>query len=176
MELSQKQEITEQLRAELGNAASVLITDLTGVPVEKSNELRSRFRARGVRYQVAKNTLVKRAVAGTPAEAMGSLLVGPSALAWHPEEPALPAQIFREFAREYDKLALKGGYVDGDIYKGDEALKLADLPSKDQLRAQLLGLIKQVPGKFLALLETPHRQMLAVLTNYQKKLEEKQSA
>lgn len=172
MELSQKQQITEQLRQDLAGAASVMLTDFTGIPIEKMDLLRSQFRAKGVRYQVAKNTLIKRAIADTPAVAMEPLLQGPTALAWHTEEPALPARILKDFLKEYDKLELKGGYIDGELFEGGEALKMADLPSKDQLRAQLLGLVKAVPGKFLALLNTPHRQMLAVLTNYQKKQEE----
>ncbi len=172
MLLSQKQEAVEELRTELGGAASILLTNMTGVPVEKVNELRSLFRAKGVNYKVAKNTLVKRALADTPAEAMNELLVGPTALAWHDEEPAVPAKILKDFLKDYKKLEVKGGYIDGDIMKGDAALALADMPSKDQLRAQILGLVKLVPGKFLSLMQTPQRQFLGVLSAYKTKLEE----
>ncbi len=170
---AEKEQIVADLTTELGGAASILLTDLSGMDVETMNGLRAEFRKAGVKYQVAKNTLVKLAVKGTPAEAMGEMLAGPTALAWHPEEPSLPAKIVKDFLKDNKNFTVKGGYIDGDAIPGEDAVKtLADMPSKDQLRAQLLGLIKQVPGKFLALLITPQRQFLAVLKAYEDKLKE----
>lgn len=176
MNRTEKEQIIEDLRGELGSAASILITDLSGVEVNTINELRSQLRAKGVKYRVAKNSLIKRAIAGTDAEAMAPLLVGPTALAWHDEEPAVAAKIVKDFVKDAKNFDVKGGYIDGDIMKGEEALKMADLPSKDQLRAQVLGLVKMVPGKFLALMETAPRKFYAVLEAYKAKQEEEGEA
>lgn len=177
MNRTEKEQAVEELRAELPSAASILITDLSGIDVETLNGLRSAFRQRGVNYKVAKNTLIKIAVKDTDAEAMSPLLVGPTALAWHNEEPSIPAKVLKDFVKENPKFGeafkIKGGYIDGDAINGPDAVKvLADLPSKDELRARLLGTIKMVPGKFLALLETPPRKFLAVLKAYEEKQKE----
>ena len=177
MNRTEKEAVVAELHEELGNAPSILLTDLTGMDVEAINILRAEFRKAGVKYRVAKNTLIKRAVSGTHAEVLGTVLVGPTAMAWHSEEPALPAKIVREFVKENEKFTVKGGYIDGEILHGPDALKtLANIPSKDELRSQLLGLMKMVPGKFLALLETPQRKFLAVLMAYEEKLKEEGGA
>ncbi len=178
MERAQKEQVVAELREDLTQAASILMTDLSGIDVETVNGLRSQFRQQQVHYRVAKNTLIKRALAGTPGEAINPLLVGPTALAWHNEEPALAAKIVKDFLKENEKVPLevKGGYIDGDIFAGEDGLKLADMLGKNDLRAQLLGLVKMVPGKFLSLLITPQRQFLAVLEQRKKKLEEEGGA
>lgn len=173
MKRSEKEALVNTLREELQGAASILVTDLSGLDVEKVNELRGQLRAKGVKYQVAKNTLIRRAIADSAVEAMGPLLAGPSAMAWHNEEPATAAKIIKEFVKENEKLTIRGGYIDGDTLRGEAALAaLADMPSKDELRSQLLGLMKAVPGKFLALMETPPRKAMALLLARKAKLED----
>jgi large subunit ribosomal protein L10 len=104
---------------------------------------------------------------------MESLLVGPTALAWHNEEPATAAKIFKDFVKNNEKMTVKGGFIDGEAMEGESALQtLADIPSKDELRAQLLGLMKMVPGKFLALMQTPPRKAMALLLARKDKLEQ----
>lgn len=173
MNRQEKEAVVSELREELGGAASILVTDLSGMDVESVNELRALLRAKGVKYKVAKNTLVRRAIADTSVEAMGPLLVGPSAMAWHDEEPATAAKVVKDFLKDNDKLTVKGGYIDGETLDGDTAVKvLSDMPSKDELRSQLLGLMKMVPGKFLALMQTPPRKAMALLLARKEKLEE----
>jgi large subunit ribosomal protein L10 len=163
----------DEIRTELSGAASILLTDLSGLDVDTVNELRSKLRAQGVRYRVAKNTLIKRAIADTEIAPMESLLVGPTALAWHNEEPATAAKIFKDFVKNNEKMTVKGGFIDGEAMEGESALQtLADIPSKDELRAQLLGLMKMVPGKFLALMQTPPRKAMALLLARKDKLEQ----
>ncbi len=176
MNREEKAELIAELQAELGQAASILLTDMTGMDVESVNSLRVEFRKAGVKYRVAKNTLIRRAVEGTDAEALGALLTGPTALAWHNEEPAIPAKIVKEFVKNNNKFVVKGAYIDGQSFAGVTSLTtLADMPSKDELRSRLLGLMKRVPGKFLALVETPPRKFLAVLLAYEDKLKEGQA-
>ncbi len=173
MNREQKQVMIDELRTELSGAASILLTDLSGLDVVTVNDLRSQLRSSGVRYRVAKNTLIKRAIADTAIASMESMLVGPTAMAWHNEEPAAAAKIFKDFVKKNEKMTVKGGYIDGESMEGESALDtLADMPSKDELRAQLLGLMKMVPGKFLALLQTPPRKAMALLLARKDKLEE----
>ena len=173
MNRSQKEEVINTLREELGGAASIVVTDVSGMDVESVNELRGLLRAKGVRYQVAKNTLIRRAIADSSVEAMAPLPTGPTAMAWHPEEPATAAKIIKGFAKENDKLTVRGGYIDGDTMEGDAAIAaLSEMPSKDELRAKVLGLMKMVPGKFLALMQTAPKKGLALLLARQAKLEE----
>jgi large subunit ribosomal protein L10 len=172
MNRAEKEQVVTELRDGLGGAASIVLLDITGVDAEATNALRSNFRAKGVQCQVAKNTLIKRAIADTDIAVIDSLLKGQTTLVWHNEEPAVGAKIVKDFLKDNKELSLKGGYIDGELFEGEEAIKLAELPSKDELRAQLLGLMKMVPGKFLALLQTPSRQLLAVLENYRAKKEE----
>ena len=173
MDRAQKEAVVAQLNEELGMAASILLTDLSGMDVESINGLRAELRQAGVSYRVAKNTLIKRAIAGTDVEVLSPMLVGPTAMAWHNEEPSLAAKIVKDFVKENDKFTIKGGYIDGETLEGEEALDtLADMPSKDELRAKTLGLMKMVPGKFLALMETAPKKFLAALLAYEDKQKE----
>jgi len=176
MDRAQKEKVIAELREELVTAASIMLTDLTKVNVEKANQLRALFRKKGVQYRVAKNTLISKAVEGTPAAAMDKLLAGFTALAWHPEEPAVTASVLKDFLKTNADFKIKGGYLDGQIFEGEEALKVADLPSKDQLRAQFLGLVQAVPAQFLGTLEAAPRDMLGVLEAYRMKLEDEGKA
>lgn len=175
MQRDEKDQVIRELRGELVGAASIVLTDFTGLEVEMVNKLRRELGKEGVKCRVAKNTLIRLAVEGSKAEAMVPLLAGPTVLIWHDEEPAIGAKILRDFIKDLgpanDKLAFKGGYIDGTALKGDEAKSIADMLSKDELRAQILGLVKQVPGKFLALLNTPARNFLGVLKAREEDLE-----
>ena len=174
MNRAEKQQVIEELRGELSQAVSIVLTDLSGVDVETVNALRTQFREKDIKCQVAKNTLIKLAVKDTPAEAMNPLLAGPTALVWHNEEPAAAAKILKDFLKENanTNLSIKGGYIDGEVLNDEDGLKLADMLGKDDLRAQILGMMKQVPGTFLALLNTPARQFLGVLEARKKQLED----
>lgn len=175
MDRAQKEQMIEDLRGELSQASSIVLTDLSGLEVEVVNQLRKAFRDKGVKCRVAKNTLVRLALKDSPAEVMGPLLVGPTALVWHTEDPAISARVLRDFIKDnpQHKLAFKGGYIDGEAIPGEASEKLADMLSKDELRAQILGLIERVPGKFLALVNTPARKFLAVLLAREEDLKEK---
>lgn len=173
MQRDEKEQVIRELRQELTGAASIVLTDFTGLQVETVNKLRTELRDKGIKCRVAKNTLIRLAVEGSPAEAMVPLLAGPTVLIWHDEEPAIAAKVLRGFIKDLggDKLTFKGGYIDGQAIKGDAAKSMADMLSKDELRAQILGLVKVVPGKFLALLNTPAKNFLGVLKARQEDLE-----
>lgn len=175
MNRTEKAELIADLKEGLEGAPTILLADLSGVDANTTNDLRALFYDGGVRCQVVKNTLIRRVIEGSSMESIEPFLKGPTALVWHPEEPAAAAKILKAYLKENDKskVEIKAGWVEGDILEGEAGLKLADMLGKDELRAQLLGLMKMVPGTFLALLNTAPRKFLALLLARKADLEEK---
>jgi len=142
----------DSLKSRLASAQSLVLADFRGLTVESDTKLRREFRAVGCEYQVVKNTLLGKAVKGTPMEVLESLLAGPTAIAFSTEDPAAPAKVATKMARAESKFVIKGGFLDGKLLdqKGVEALSA--LPGKDEARATLLATMLAVPQNFLRLL------------------------
>lgn len=172
MNRTEKEQMIEDLRSDLTQAKSLVLASHVGMDVNTVGDLRSALRAKDVRYRVVKNTLIKRAIAGTDMEVIADLFRGPVAIAYSFEDAADPARIIKKFAKDHDKYVIKGGYLDGE--KLDEAgvEKLASMLSKEELQAKLLGLFKAVPSKFVRQLAAPMQQFVGVL----KAKEEKDAA
>lgn len=165
--------MVDRLRDALAEAPAVIVADFKGLDVEKTNELRSRFRAAGVSYEVVKNTLVKRAVADTPKDSMAPLFKGNSAIAFHAEDPAAPAKVLRDFVKDHkDALTLKGGWLDGEILDEAGVMALANLPGKDELRGRMLSVLIGVPTKFVRTLIAGPTEFVRVLQARKMQLEE----
>ena len=147
-----KEETLALLREKLERANAILAVDYRGLTVAQANDLRERLRSAGegrIEYRVAKNTLLKRAAAGTDAEGLHEYLVGPTAIALASDEPSAMAKILVDFAKDNEKFQIKGGVLEGDVVDLETINKLAALPSKDQLRGMLAGII-QSPLRNLA--------------------------
>ncbi len=155
----QKIEEVESLREKLARANSTLAVDYRGLTVGQSQELRRRLRraAEGaVEYRVTKNTLLRRAVSDGPWAGLGSFLDGPTAIAIAFEDASAVARALCDFAKEHEKLQIKGGMVDGQVVDPAQIQRLAALPSKQELRAQLAGTLqsplRNLAGTLMALL------------------------
>jgi large subunit ribosomal protein L10 len=157
---TEKAENIDTLKDKLAKAQSLVITDFRGLTVEADTKLRNEFRASGCEYRVVKNKLLTKAIAGTKMEAIGKLLVGPTAIAYSFEDPAAPAKIASKIAKAEEKFVIKGGYVDGNALdkKGVEAL--STLPGKDELRATFLATLLAVPQNFLRLTTAAQQNFL----------------
>jgi large subunit ribosomal protein L10 len=158
------------LQERIARATSILAVDYRGLTVAQVTDLRRKLReAAGdkVEYRVAKNTLLKRAADGTPLAGIEAFLAGPTAVAFAFDEPAAVAKVLVDFAKDHEKLAIKGGVIDGDVVdtRGIEAL--ASMPSKQQLRAMLAGTL-QAPLRNLA------GSLYALLSNLRHALEQRQ--
>jgi large subunit ribosomal protein L10 len=142
----------ELLKTRLAGAQSLILADFRGLTVESDNKLRREFRAVGCEYQVVKNTLLGKAVKGTPMEVLEPLLAGPTAIAFSTEDPSAPAKVATKTAKAESKFVIKGGFLDGQLLdkKGVEALSA--LPSKDEARATFLATLLAGPQTFLRLL------------------------
>ena len=143
MTKAQKAEVVEEITSLLQNVPTVYLTNYSGLTVEQANELRNRFREAGVNYRVLKNTLVRLAMEKLGGyEHVFESLNGPTALAFS-DEPATPARVIKKFLSDTkgEIPALKAAHIDGSYY-GPETLEvLASLKSKDDLIADILGLL-----------------------------------
>ncbi len=164
MDRASKEQLVAELKADLAEAKSLIVTASSGLDANTVVELRSKFRAENVTYRVVKNTLVKLALKGTDMEAVSELFSGPTALAYSTEDAVAPAKVIKEFAKENEnKFEILGAYLDGSILDVAAVNALADMPTKDELRAQLLGLFQAVPSKFLSVLIAAPKDFLGVL-------------
>jgi large subunit ribosomal protein L10 len=120
----------------------VYVTDFTGLNVAKVTELRRRLRAAGVDYIVVKNTLARRAFDAAAVPALSDHLAGPTALVLAGRDPVGAAKVLTDFAREHEKPAIKIGLVEGKAVSSDQVRRLATLPSKQELLAQLGGALQ----------------------------------
>lgn len=130
--------LVDTLTTDLQSASTIVLSDFTGINVEEISELRRRCRVSGVKFRVVKNTLVNRAVEGTAREALGTYFGGPTAIAYS-EDLVAPARVLRDFAKEFGKLELKAGFVDGQVVDAAGVQALADLPGREQLLSQVVG-------------------------------------
>jgi len=135
----QKQETVTTLVGRLQRAPTVYVTDFTGLNVAKVTELRRRLRAAGVEYVVVKNTLARRALDAAAVPALTEHLAGPTALVLAGRDPVGAAKVLADFAREHEKPAIKVGLVEGKAVSPEQVKRLATLPPKTELLAQLGG-------------------------------------
>lgn len=162
----------EELRDLLRDAKSIVLNDFTGLNVEDISELRRLCRESGVVYLVIKNTLAKRSFEELGLDEIGTLLEGPTAVAVSDEDEALPAQILKRFADDYELPQFKGGYVAGRLFDAEEIERLASLPGKEALLGQVVGTFQAPIRGLLHCLSASMRDLVSVL----KAIEEKRGA
>ncbi|ADU52382.1 LSU ribosomal protein L10P [Thermaerobacter marianensis DSM 12885] len=136
---AEKEALVEDLVGKLQRAQGVILTDFRGLNVAATSELRRRLRAQGVEYRVIKNTLIRRAAQQAGIEGLDALLEGPTALAFGYDDPVAPAKELSRFAKEFAQLQIKGGLLQGRVIGVKEVQALADLPSREELLAKVMG-------------------------------------
>jgi large subunit ribosomal protein L10 len=162
----------EQLVAELGGtfseAAVVVVTHQNGLTVAESTDLRRRMLAAGASFRVTKNRLAKLALAGTPYEGLADLFEGPTAIAWS-TDPVAAAKVAVGYAKDNEKLTVIGGAMGENRLDADGIKALATLPSLDELRAKLVGMINTPATRIAGVLQAPAGQVARVLAAYSEK-------
>ena len=131
----------DEVKSRVEGTTTAVVTEYRGLTVAQISALRRQLRTLDADYKVFKNTLVRRAIAGTPVEPMSEFLIGPTAIAFVDGDVSAVAKALRDFAKESPKLIVKGGVLDGKSLSSKDLTALADLPSRDILLAQLAGLI-----------------------------------
>jgi large subunit ribosomal protein L10 len=142
MQMAEKHEVVADLSERLGEAKCLYLTDFTGLDVAAITELRRRLTNANVEYIVVKNTLARRALAGGPYEGLAEHLSGPNAFALSREDVVTAAKILTDFAREREKPRIRAGAIEGRVVSIDEIRRIAELPPRDQLLAQVVGTMR----------------------------------
>ena len=137
-----KQPVVAEISELLNGAQTAVVVDYRGLTVEQDTQLRKQLREAGVVYKVYKNTLVKRAIAGTEFEPMTDMLEGPTAIAICATDATAPARILSNFAKTAEALELKCGVVEGTYYDAAGIQTIASIPSRDELLSKFLGSIQ----------------------------------
>jgi len=144
----EKTVVVEEISAQVVKAQSIVIAEYRGLDVASVTVLRKQARESGVYLRVLKNTLARRAVAGTPFEGLSSQLTGPLMYAIS-TDPVAAAKVLAGFAKSNDKLVLKGGALQNNVMSVEGVKALASLPSRDELLAKLLGTMQAPVAQFV---------------------------
>ncbi|HMT48169.1 MAG: hypothetical protein RL702_1309 [Pseudomonadota bacterium] len=167
MDRSQKADSVAQLNATFNEAGVVVITRNLGLTVAQSTVLRGKVREVGASYKVAKNSLAKLAIKDTAYEGVGEFLTGPTAIATS-VDPVAAAKAVVEFAKTNDKLEIVGGAMGGMVLNADGIKALASMPSLDELRGTLIGLVQAPATKIAQLTTAPAAKLARVFGAYAK--------
>ena len=169
MDRAQKQESIESLKSVFADAGAVVVTHYMGLTVAEMTDLRLRLRKEGAAIKVVKNTLALKALDGKLGDKGEKLFTGPVAIAYGPDAVSA-AKIAVQFAKENDKLKLVGGVLDQTNVLDEAGVRaLATLPSLDELRGKLIGLIQAPATKIAGVLQAPAAQLARVFNAYATK-------
>ena len=172
MERSQKYEIVDALRQHLTEATFLIVTRQSGLNVDEQTSLRRAVRASGGVYRVTKNRLVKLALQGSPFEGLHleEYLVGSTAMTFS-TDPVAASKAVVDFAKGNDKIEIIGSaLLPGQILSAQQVMAMAKLPSRDELRAALVGLVQAPAGKLVRLLTEPGGQLARIVSAQAEKL------
>ena len=168
MDRAQKAEAVAELKQTFNETAVVVITRNLGLTVAQSTDLRTRMRDAGARFKVAKNTLTLIAVEGTTDAPISDMLTGPTALATS-ADPVAAAKVAVDFAKTNDRFEIVGGAMGDTLLDVNGVKALAELPSLDELRAKIVGLIQAPATKIARTINEPGAQLARVFGAYAAK-------
>ena len=162
MNRKQKEELVESLHKTFLNSQSVIVTHMNGLTVAETTDLRSDMRNANCKFKVTKNTIVKLALKNTKFEHLDHLFSGPTAIG-SSEDAIAPAKILVKFSNDSDKIKIIGGGVETKSLSVDEINNLASLPSLDEVRSKLIGLMMAGPTKIVRTIKEPPSRLARIL-------------
>jgi large subunit ribosomal protein L10 len=165
---AEKKQCVDSLTGVFKAASSVVVAHYSGMNVAQMQELRRQMRAAGASVRVAKNRLVKIAVQGTQAASIAQLLQGPTLIAYS-DDPVAAPRVAVAFSKDHDKLVILGGVMGTIALNVDAVRSLATLPSLDELRAKLIGLIQAPAAKLARITIAPAAKVARVVSAYAEK-------
>ena len=160
---AEKLEIVESLRGVFADAGVVVVTHFQGMNVADLTELRQGMRDAGATFRVTKNRLAKIALAETSFGPMSDLFTGPTAIAYSADPVSAPKAAV-DFAKKNEKLVILGGGLDGNLLSAEQVKALASLPSLDELRAKIIGMISTPAQRIASVLQAPGGQVARVIS------------
>lgn len=158
-----KENLVAEFAEKLKLAKAAFLADYRGLDVEQANALRRKLQAVGVEYRVVKNTLLRIAAKGTDTACLDEYLKGPTSIALANDDPVAPAKALVEFAKLNNVFELKAGMLNGKLLSVDDIKALADLPSREQLLAKMLGSMSAPASNFVGVLAAVPRTFVQVL-------------
>ena len=170
MDRTQKENTVADLRGVFESTNLVVVTQFSGLTVAEATDLRNKMRDAGAKFRVTKNRLALRALEGTTFKDISGLFTGATAIAYSKDAVAA-AKVAVEYAKKNDKLVVVGGALEGDMLDVDRVKALAALPSLDELRGQLVGLIQTPATRIAGVVQAPASQLARVLNAYAEKSE-----
>ncbi|MEO0545087.1 MAG: 50S ribosomal protein L10 [Pseudomonadota bacterium] len=168
MDRTQKREFVTELNEVFKDSGSVIVAHYTGLTVAEMSDFRSKMRTAGGTVKVAKNRLAKIALQGTDAEGMGDLFKGQTLIAYA-EDPVTAPKVASDFAKANDKLVVLGGSLGATVLDAGGVKALAELPSLDELRAKMLGMISTPASRIASVTAAPGAQLARVINAYAQK-------
>jgi large subunit ribosomal protein L10 len=159
----EKVETIEDLKSRLLGVKTVLLAEYRGLTVQQLSDLRKQLKAVSAEYKIVKNRLARLAIASSDLAGLGTSLTGPTGMVLAKGDPVSVAKTLQTFARTNQALVLKIGVVDGQVLEPAGLKTLADLPSRDALRAQIVGALQGPLAQLVGLLQAPQRELVYVL-------------
>ena len=171
MNRSEKKEFVQKLKDEIDSSSSVIVAHYSGLTVDESEQLRSEMRSNGAKFKVTKNRLTKLALEQTQFKDIADLFTGPTAIAFS-DDPVAPAKVAVNFEKKFDNFKIIGGGFDGEKIDNTKINFLATLPSMDELRGKIVGLLSAPAQKIASIVKEPAGKMARMMSAQSKKLEE----
>lgn len=168
MDRAQKAQSIEDIKDVFASSGAVVVTHYLGLTVAEMSDLRGRLRSQGAKLKVVKNTLAQKALAGANGEAGDALFTGPVAIAYAPD-PVSAAKVTTDYAKANDKFAVVGALMGTTVLDQAGVGALATLPSLDQLRGRIIGLINAPATKIAGVVQAPAGQLARVFNAYATK-------
>lgn len=168
MDRTQKESLVGTLHEAFADTAVVVITHYSGMTVAQLTDLRRKAREAGASFKVTKNRLTRLALAGTPYQGLEKMFAGPTAVAFS-KDPVAAAKLVVDFAKTNDKLIIVGGATGQQKLTAEGVKSLAALPSLDELRARLVGMMQTPATRVAAVLQAPAGQLARVMGAYARK-------
>ena len=168
MDKTEKAEVVSDLNKVFADAGSVVVAHYSGMTVAEMGELRAQMRAAGASFRVAKNRLAVRALQGTAVEAISHLFKGPTGIAFS-EDPIAASKTAIAYAKDNDKLVILGGSMGTTMLDANGVKAVAELPSLDELRGKIVGLLLAPATKLAGVIQAPAGQLARVIGAYANK-------
>ena len=165
MDRTQKEELIANLTKTFNETEMVVVTHYSGLTVAEISDLRDRIREAGAKFKVTKNRLTRLALTDTKFEGISDLFTGPTAIAYS-DDPVAAAKVSVEFSKKNEKLIVLGGALGSETLDADGVKALATLPSLDELRGKIVGILKAPASKIAQVLQAPGGQVARVISAY----------
>ncbi len=170
MNRSEKKDFVEKVRDDFSNSSTIIVTNYLGLKVKEIEELRKTMRVNGASFKVTKNSLIKIALANSKMENISDLFNGPTAVAYS-ADPVAPAKVAVEYEKKYQNFKIIGGAFEGEKIGEEKINFLASLPTLDEIRAKIVGLLSTPAQNIVSVVNAPAGQLARLMSGKSKELE-----